>query len=80
MLFMLNSFVDAENTNFKDNTFDVVFCRWTLHHVKNVHKFVAEMTRVCKPGGYVVIIDLESPENQVQFSLLKVTCRKLLIE
>ena len=31
-------------------------------------RVLAEMARVCKPGGYVVVFDIESPVDKVQKS------------
>ena len=41
----------AENIKFKDNSFDIVFARQSMHHANNLNKFVAEMGRVLKQGG-----------------------------
>lgn len=49
----------------EDNLYDIVFCCETLEHAVNVESAVKELTRVCKPGGYIVIIDkdLERRKN-----------------
>lgn len=49
---------DATNLQFADNTFDVVVSYSTIDHIpghENREKAVAEMARVCKPGGHVII-------------------------
>lgn len=38
--------------NFKDNTFDLVTCFSSLHHIPNVSFVLQEIKRVLKPGGY----------------------------
>lgn len=41
----------AEEINFKDEEFDVVFARQCMHHAYDLQKFVGEMSRVVKKGG-----------------------------
>ncbi|MFH0773969.1 MAG: class I SAM-dependent methyltransferase [bacterium] len=48
---------DALCLPFLENTFDMVFCRDLLHHVKEKEKCVNEMVRVVKPKGKVIIIE-----------------------
>ena len=48
---------DAEDLAFEDNSFDLVTCRIAPHHFKSPSRFVAEMARVVKPGGYVAMVD-----------------------
>jgi SAM-dependent methyltransferase len=40
---------------FADNTFDLVTCFATLHHVCTVSKVLAELGRVTKPGGWMLL-------------------------
>ena len=40
---------------FPDATFDVVLCTDALHHIKNLDRAVAEMARVVKPDGTILI-------------------------
>jgi SAM-dependent methyltransferase len=44
-----------------DDSFDLVFCRSAVHHFPRPERAVAEMARVCRPGGRVVISDLMAP-------------------
>ena len=46
---------DATKMSFKDNSFDVVFCSDTLHHVPEYEKVIEEMVRISKK--YVVIME-----------------------
>ena len=39
----------------KDNTLDCITCLGVLHHIPNVSSVVAEMYRVLKPGGILVV-------------------------
>jgi ubiquinone/menaquinone biosynthesis C-methylase UbiE len=47
--------MDANNLNFPDNSFDIVFCHALLHHVENIDRVVSEMKRVSKK--YVIVIE-----------------------
>ena len=47
--------MDANNLEFEDNSFDVIFCHALLHHVKNVDRVLQEMRRVSKK--YIIILE-----------------------
>src|SRR5258708_3484026 len=51
---------------FVDESFDLVFCRTALHHFPHPEQCVAEMARVCRPGGRVVVSDMIAPSAQVR--------------
>jgi SAM-dependent methyltransferase len=57
---------DAEALPFVDATFDLVCCRAALHHMADPAKAVAEMARVCRPGGRVALSDLVVPSAEVR--------------
>jgi ubiquinone/menaquinone biosynthesis C-methylase UbiE len=48
---------DSERLPFCDNTFDLVTCSHSFHHYPNQAQVVAEMHRVLRPDGQVMIID-----------------------
>lgn len=48
---------DAQRLPFASSAFDLVTCRIAPHHFPDVAQFVAECTRVVKPGGVAAIID-----------------------
>ncbi|MGC0422969.1 methyltransferase domain-containing protein [Embleya sp. AB8] len=50
---------DARQLPFEDDTFDVVYTRLMLQYVAERDRAVAEMARVTKPGGAVVLFDLD---------------------
>ena len=50
---------DAQAMEFPSNRFDLVYCRMLMQYLREKQKAVAEMTRVCKPGGTVLLQDLD---------------------
>lgn len=50
---------DAQGMEFPSNRFDLVYCRMLMQYLREKEKAVAEMTRVCKPGGAVLLQDLD---------------------
>ena len=53
----------AEALPFADGTFAVSATRYSAHHWGNVTRAMQEMRRVTRPGGYVLVIDIESSMN-----------------
>jgi ubiquinone/menaquinone biosynthesis C-methylase UbiE len=56
---------DAVPLTFPDNAFSVVVTRYSFHHFLDPKAVLAEMVRVCSPGGRVAVIDVftSSPEQ-----------------
>ena len=52
---------DALNLPFKDGEFDLVTISFGLRNTQNTEKALAEMLRVTKPGGEIVICEFSSP-------------------
>jgi SAM-dependent methyltransferase len=52
--------VDALNTPFAVNSFDYVISSNMIHHVPYPNKFFREMNRILKPGGYLLIQELNN--------------------
>ena len=50
---------DAHQLQFSSNCFDVVYCRMLLQYLNEKERAVIEMARVCKPGGTVLLQDLD---------------------
>lgn len=46
---------DMENLTYPDHSFDLVHCVNALDHTPNARKALAEMHRICKPGGYIYL-------------------------
>jgi SAM-dependent methyltransferase len=57
------TFVEADATGlpFEDESFDLVCCRRTLHHVARPELAVAELTRVTRRGGSIFVDDQIAP-------------------
>ncbi|NQT81073.1 MAG: class I SAM-dependent methyltransferase [Candidatus Aminicenantes bacterium] len=69
--------MQAENLQFEDGSFDVVFCHALLHHVENIDRVIQEMRRSSKQ--YVVIIEPNRNNPLIfLFSLLVKEERKAL--
>ena len=70
---------DACNMPFADNSFDIVYSRLMIEYVPDKERALAEMARVCKRGGRVLVQDLDGqllwhyPEDpQMQAAVEKV--------
>ena len=47
---------------FEDETFDIVSSRYAFHHFADPKPVISEMTRACKTGGHVIIVDIVVPD------------------
>jgi ubiquinone/menaquinone biosynthesis C-methylase UbiE len=54
---------DGAALPFPDASFDLAGTHRTLHHVANAERVVAELTRVTKPGGHVLVVDQLAPDD-----------------
>jgi phosphatidylethanolamine/phosphatidyl-N-methylethanolamine N-methyltransferase len=55
--------MDAEQMDFADNAFDAVLALYVASVVPDPGRFAAEMRRVCKPGGTIVIVNHFTSDN-----------------
>ena len=55
---------------FRDSTFDVVLCGYSLRDAVYLRQAVSEIHRVLKAGGRLVIIDLGKPNNPILRSMV----------
>lgn len=53
----------AEALPFEAESFTLVTCRIAPHHFQSVPAFLAEVTRVLKPGGHFLLADTTIPDN-----------------
>jgi ubiquinone/menaquinone biosynthesis C-methylase UbiE len=49
---------DARALPFAAASFDVVLTRYSFHHLPDPETVLAEMARVCRPGGRIVVADV----------------------
>jgi demethylmenaquinone methyltransferase / 2-methoxy-6-polyprenyl-1,4-benzoquinol methylase len=56
---------DAMKMPFEDNSFDYATIGFALRNVPDVLTCIKEMTRVVKPGGLVVSLELSKPESKL---------------
>jgi len=47
---------DAENLDFADDSFDIVYSHGVLHHTPEIEAAVREVNRVLKPGGRAIVM------------------------
>ena len=57
---------DAAELPFLNGSFDIVLSRLAFHHFPDVKQPFAEMVRVLKPGGKLVLIDMEAAEEPLR--------------
>ncbi len=50
--------MDAARMDFPDGRFDIVCISNSLHHMSDLPRVLAEMKRVCKPGGHIIIAEM----------------------
>jgi ubiquinone/menaquinone biosynthesis C-methylase UbiE len=60
---------DAEQLPFSAESFDLVSCQCSFHHLPKPKLVLAEMMRVAKPRGRLLIIDPLAPETDSKFEL-----------
>ena len=54
-----------ENIPFKDNSFDIVMCGYSLRDAINLEIAISEIHRILKKGGIFIIVDLGKPDNKI---------------
>lgn len=52
---------DSENLPFEDNKFDAIIVAFGVRNFEDLKKGLAEMLRVLKPGGRVVVLEFSKP-------------------
>lgn len=61
---------DAEALPFREGAFDIVTCRHAAHHFPDLSRALAEMVRVTRSGGLVLIDDTCAPEDPALAALM----------
>ncbi len=52
---------DSEGLLFEDNTFDAITVAFGVRNYENLEKGLADMLRVLKPGGKIVVLEFSKP-------------------
>jgi ubiquinone/menaquinone biosynthesis C-methylase UbiE len=74
---------DAHSMQFPIASFDLVYCRMLLQYLQNKEHAVREIARVCRPGGTVLLQDLDGqllwhfPEDAALQGALEKTVKAL---
>ncbi|MEZ6095684.1 MAG: bifunctional demethylmenaquinone methyltransferase/2-methoxy-6-polyprenyl-1,4-benzoquinol methylase UbiE [Pirellulaceae bacterium] len=55
---------DTQQLPFEDNQFQVVSAAFGLRNVSDTDQGLREMTRVCRPGGKVAVLEFSMPRRQ----------------
>lgn len=61
----------GENLPYPDNSFDRVTMSYALRHVADLRPLFAEFTRVLRPGGKVLILEITRPHSAVALASLR---------
>ena len=59
------SLADGNTLPFPDATFDLVLCNSVLHHVAKLETLLAEIARLARPRGAILLRDLRRPNRFV---------------
>lgn len=54
---------DSEKLLFEDNKFDAVIVAFGVRNFENLPKGLADMNRVLKPGGQLIVLEISQPES-----------------
>jgi SAM-dependent methyltransferase len=49
-----------------DGSFSIVITRYAFHHLLDPLSALQEITRVCAPGGRILVVDAYAPEDPAQ--------------
>jgi SAM-dependent methyltransferase len=60
---------------FPDDAFDIVTCRFAFHHLQEPARAFAEMVRVCRSGGRIVLCDGVAPADATKAAAFNATER-----
>lgn len=62
---------DSEDLPFTDNSFDAITVSFGVRNFQNLEKGIAEMHRVLRPGGKLIVLEFSRPKNPVFKQLYK---------
>jgi len=55
---------DSETINYRENTFDAVMVAFGVRNFENLENGLAEMLRVLKPGGRLIVLEFSKPKGK----------------
>jgi demethylmenaquinone methyltransferase / 2-methoxy-6-polyprenyl-1,4-benzoquinol methylase len=58
-------FGNAETLDFADNTFDAIVVGFGVRNFQNLEKGLANLYRILKPGGQLIVLEFSYPKNRV---------------
>jgi demethylmenaquinone methyltransferase / 2-methoxy-6-polyprenyl-1,4-benzoquinol methylase len=58
-------FGNAETLDFADNTFDAIVVGFGVRNFQNLEKGLANLYRILKPGGQLIVLEFSYPKNPV---------------
>jgi demethylmenaquinone methyltransferase / 2-methoxy-6-polyprenyl-1,4-benzoquinol methylase len=56
---------NAETLDFDDNTFDAIVVGFGVRNFQNLEKGLANLYRILKPGGQLIVLEFSYPKNPV---------------
>lgn len=68
----------GEKLPYPDNHFDRVTMSYALRHVADLRSLFAEFSRVLKPGGKMLVLEITRPENVVALGVLRLYMRVIV--
>ncbi len=57
----------ANDIKFGDATFDIVVSVMVMHHIEALNESIAEMSRVLKPSGRLIVVDFSPSAHKLGF-------------
>ena len=66
---------DCTALTYEDNSFDAVTAAFGVRNFENIEQGIAEMYRVLKPGGHLMILELSTPEHFPMKQLYRIYSR-----
>ena len=69
---------DSENLSFETNSFDAVTVSFGVRNFENLEKGLAEILRVLRPGGTLVILETSVPTRTPYKQGYKIYCKYIL--
>lgn len=69
---------DCTALTYSDNSFDAVTAAFGVRNFENIEQGIAEMYRVMKPGGHLMILELSSPEHFPMKQLYRIYSKTII--